>query len=99
MQQVREDSEGIDRQTGIPRSLSVKNSLSSRYCGGPGVGETPHCQDPWLRADMEAAWGALGKGGPGKAGAGEEGSTYIAFSRPRPGLRKSRQDQSQLSGR
>lgn len=60
-QQVREDSEGTD---GHSCSLSVKNSLSSRDCGGPRVRETPHCQDPWLRADMEAVWGALGKGGP-----------------------------------
>lgn len=32
-----------------------------RYCGGLSVGEAPHFQDLWPRADKWAVWGALGK--------------------------------------
>lgn len=32
-----------------------------RYCGGLSVGEAPHFQDLWLRADKRAVCGALGK--------------------------------------
>lgn len=32
-----------------------------RYCSGLSVGEAPHFQDLWPRADKQAVWGALGK--------------------------------------
>lgn len=32
-----------------------------RYCSGLSVGEAPHFQDLWPRADKHAVWGALGK--------------------------------------